>query len=426
MPDNDRENLPPLSVASVDAANREFYARFPYPGPPMTFPRLEDPLFETVMLNQSLGSYTHDNIPPEAKIWVAGCGTNQALYTALRFPKATVIGSDISPASLDLCLSNSKKLGVNNLTLREESLNCVTYDQQFDYVICTGVIHHNADPSVPLANIARALRPTGVLELMVYNYFHRILTTAFQKAVRMVSRFEGRRTSYDEELELAKAFIASEPITSRMAGFISSISAEAQIADAFIQPVEFSYTVESLNELITSCGLELLLPCFNQFDAISNRSWAMRFKSKAVQEQIDSLPDIARWQVVNLLLLEESPMLWFFLRRQGSDGDGRNYERQVNQSFLKQRFVPASTTLRNYVRGPSDLNYKLSSRPVAYPFETTEGLPSKVVKRSDASHTMGDTLYDLGVDLTDNKAINDIRIQTTTSLRPFLKAIEWA
>lgn len=116
-------------------------------------------------------------------------------------------------------------------------------------------------------------------------------------------------------------------------------------------------------------------------------------------------------------------MLWFFLRRQRRDGDSRNYERQVNQSFLKQRFVPASTTLRNYVRGPSDMNYKLSPRPVAYPFEITEGLPSNVAKRSDASHTMGDTLNDLGVDLADNKAINDIRIQTTTSLRPFLKAI---
>ena len=75
------------SPEAVDAANREFYARFPYPWPPMSFPRVEDPDFETIMLNQSVGDFDRHTIPPDAKIWVAGCGANQAVYTALRFPR---------------------------------------------------------------------------------------------------------------------------------------------------------------------------------------------------------------------------------------------------------------------------------------------------------------------------------------------------
>src|SRR5215469_7285766 len=122
---------------AVDKANTEFYAKFPYPWPPMSFPRLEDPDFEVMMLNQSLGDFNHGRLPANANIWVAGCGTNQAVYTALRFPKATLIGSDLSQASLEIAATNAATLGITNLTLGQESLNTVTYREEADYVIST-------------------------------------------------------------------------------------------------------------------------------------------------------------------------------------------------------------------------------------------------------------------------------------------------
>src|SRR6185295_2848657 len=144
---SDDENLVLAeSPASVDAANRQFYARFPFPWPPQAFPRLEDPEFETVMVNQSLGDFSHRTVPGDARIWVAGCGTNQAVYTALRFPRATVVGSDLSPASLEICRTTAASLGVTNLSLRQESLNEVTYQEEFDYILSTGVIMVNAEP----------------------------------------------------------------------------------------------------------------------------------------------------------------------------------------------------------------------------------------------------------------------------------------
>src|SRR5215470_9971340 len=198
----------------VDKANSEFYAEFPYPWPPMSFPRLEDPDFELMMLNQSLGDFSHGRMPASANIWVAGCGTNQAVYTAFRFPRATVIASDLSGASLEIAATNAATLGITNLKLRQESLNTVTYREEFDYVISTGVIHHNAEPERALGNIARALRPKGALELMVYNRYHRTFTSAFQKAVRTITGRNGCAWSYDEELMVAKAIAATEPIAS--------------------------------------------------------------------------------------------------------------------------------------------------------------------------------------------------------------------
>src|SRR5262245_56217714 len=85
----------------VDLINADFYGKFPYPRLAMKFERLDDPTFEATMLNQELGDWGHQRFPNDPSIWVAGCGTNQAVLTALRFPNATVLGSDLSSESLE-------------------------------------------------------------------------------------------------------------------------------------------------------------------------------------------------------------------------------------------------------------------------------------------------------------------------------------
>jgi len=418
------ENENPLSAqspATVDSANEEFYAKFPYPRPPLTFPQLEDPDFETVMLNQSIGDFTHRTISSSASIWVAGCGTNQAVYTALRFPGSTVLGSDLSPASLEIAAKNAGSLGIKNLTLRQESLNDVNYKEEFDYILNTGVIHHNAEPLKPLAKIARALRPQGVLELMVYNRYHRLFNTAFQKVVRMLAGSGDRSATYDEQLAICQALAATEPVASSsyMAPFRDAHA--SHLADALIQPVEYNYTVESLQALVSQCGLELFLPCNDQFDLMANRVWTIKFSTAELQQRVDRLPDVVKWQITNLLLLQQSPMLWFFVRYRGTGDDGR-YEARLNQEFLGTKFVPASTQLRNYVRG-SDMNYTRSATTLPYPIPPRNQLVSQIRERADGRRELRQILNDLGIDITSYKTITDLRVQSTTSLCPYLKAV---
>lgn len=111
----------------MDAINAKFYGRFPFPWLPQVFSCPTDPDFETLMLNQSIGSWNHSAIPRSPHIWVAGCGTNQAIYTALRFPKAEIVASDISTTSLELSARTASQLGITNLTFREGSINGVAY-----------------------------------------------------------------------------------------------------------------------------------------------------------------------------------------------------------------------------------------------------------------------------------------------------------
>ena len=407
------------SVDSVDELNAEFYGRFPYPWSPAKFDYVRDQDFNTVMLNQAVGDWSLRTVPADAKIWVAGCGTNQAIFTALKFPRATVLGSDVSPTSLEICEATARELGIRNLELKQESLNHVSYAERFDYVICTGVIHHNAEPQTTLERLARALKPSGVMELMVYNRFHWIIPVAFQQAIRML----GREVDFETELSVARKIIDDIPAGLLLSGYLGRYggdSPESMIADELLQPVLYSYTVESLADMAEACGLELALPCLNQFDKeTGNFSWNMNFQDPSLKEMYDSLPDRTRWQIANLLLLDSSPMLWFYLRRASVE---RKTERQVCEEFLETIFVRAATTQSNYLRD-GEGKYFLSPNTVPYPIAPPEPAVRKIAEAVDGKSTMREIFARLGIE-PDFQNANGARMRLTTPQFPYLKAIE--
>src|SRR5579859_6334427 len=222
----------------IDIINSQFYGMFQYPWPPNIVRRLADAEFERRFLAQSVGAWSDDALPPRPLIWVAGCGTNQAVLTALRFPDARVLGTDISTESLDASRSLASKFGITNLDLRSESVNDADHRDRFDHVICTGVIHHNADPGAALTGLARSLKPGGILELMVYNRYHCVEAMAVQQAVRILANGTDHRT-FMGELDLARKLTEDRPgLKERVARFFVGMEySDAALADALIQPV---------------------------------------------------------------------------------------------------------------------------------------------------------------------------------------------
>jgi hypothetical protein len=118
----------------------------------------------------------------------------------------------------------------------------------------------------------------------------------------------------------------------------------------------------------------------------------MNFSTAGVQEQSDALRDVNRWEVVNLLLLDKSPLLWFFVRHAQESNDGRN-EFRVAKEFLDRNFVHAKTNLRNYVRGRRDLDYDYKPSPESthYPSRHQDSLIRSVVDHADGCFSMRDS-----------------------------------
>jgi len=413
-----------LSQPVVDAANREFYGRLTYPWPQMTYPTYADRHCGTVFLNQELGDWSHKRIPPRPRIWIAGCGSNQATLTALRFPGAEIVATDISAPSLAVCERNLSQVGARNVKLKEQSINQSEYADDFDYIICTGVIHHNADPSMPLARLAAALKPDGILELGVYNYYHRILTTAYQKAMRCLFT-DDPEVGLDEQLEVTRDLMDRFPIENTMCFYLRQEKDQSReyLADSFLQPVEHSYTVESLNALLETAGLEINLPCVYVFDKSSGRlSWNLEFDNEIAASHYEKLPDIARWQISNLLMVEQSPSLFFYVQRNDSQ-IRRKSEGEVCDEFLDTKFARYSTTITNFVGGNG--NYEFSATPIPHPSPRVpvDQTARRIFKEVSPERTIRKILQALSIKPTFN-LVNGIRIQLTTPHFPYLRAVQ--
>lgn len=412
-------------AAEVDEINAQFYGRIEYPGPVQKLERVADADFWTRMLGQDIGQFEESSRPEVKEIWVAGCGRNQALITALKFPEARVLGTDLSAPSLATCQKNADAIGVRNLTLERKSINECTYVERFDYVICTGVLICNADPEHSIGRVSGALKPDGILEMMLYNEYHRFHTAAFQQAVRLLA---GTTDAPDYEREIGIAHRMVDTLASRcsMTDFLSRFKgadvSHAYFADALMQPVEHSHTVETFDRLASAGNLEMLTFCIDQFSKVHGRiSWNADFPEPALRERYLALPDVARWQITNLLLQEESPMLWFYLQRKDSLRP-RLSEAQICERFLRQRFEPTSTSHQVWIL-QSDGSYRASARELPYPPAAHRPLgdAARILAALREEEPIGETFARLGLD-TSFPAVHALRSQLATSAYPFLRA----
>jgi SAM-dependent methyltransferase len=410
-----------MDPADIDRINREFYGRFNYPWLPLVLPVVHDPAFIPRFVCQEIGDFTGTRIPENGEIWVAGCGTNQAVITALRFPGAKVVGTDVSTRSLEVARRTADQLGLTNLELKEASLNDPCDKDRFDHVICTGVIHHNANPEIPLASLAQALKPSGVLELMVYNYYHRTQTTAYQKAIRILSGATGRGGLIDAELAMTAELIAHGGLPGSMAPFLAQQRdlPEPAVADSLLQPVEFSYTVDTLAAMCERAGLILLQPCVGQFDKLAQRfNWDPPLPTGAAKSAFERLGDLKRWQVANLLMTDASPMLWFYAQRGGHRPD----RAQINADFLNRTFCQASCVTGSFILGADD-RYSNSGRsaPIPAPAQPVDPQARAIFAACNGQTPMAEIFAQFSLP-RDETTLTRLRVLLTTPAFPYLVA----
>lgn len=386
-----------------------FYGTFPYPWRPMFFDTVSEPAFYDTFVSQEIG---RPDAGPFADIWVAGCGTNQALITALRFPKATVLGTDLSAESLAICAENAAKVGVTNLRLEQQGLTHATYEREFDLVICTGVVHHNPEPARCLRRLSAALRDNGVLELMVYNRFHRVESSAFQEALGIL--LPGDSPDHRGRLASARALAGSIRVESTMTQSLRATadSPEPDWADVWTNPCEKSYDVRSLACLATECGLLLETTKANGIDKANNLfRWTLDLADPGLRDRYRDLPDEARWQLVNLLHLNRSPMLWFYLRPD-RDGRGRVPDAERNRAFLDSVLDRPTAVKRRYLLG-EDGGYTLDShetpiRRLPAPAEVRD-----ILAKVDGTRTGREILAETGRGV-DFNSVYEARVMLTT------------
>ena len=146
---------------------------------------------------------------------VAGGGTGDAtifLAEQLRHTDAQIVHLDMSQASIALAKERAQIRGLSNIRWVHDSLlNLPALAAQlgsFDYINCSGVLHHLADPDLGFKALQSVLKPDGAIGLMVYATTGRIGVYQMQALMRMVN---GGETDAQRKIANTRDILASLP-----------------------------------------------------------------------------------------------------------------------------------------------------------------------------------------------------------------------
>ena len=242
-------------LLGVAAQVRDFYDRYPYPRPVDSLEKYRRLWQERPRRRADYHLFWPARPYREDRsILVAGCGTSQAAKHALRWPAAQVIGIDFSATSVRYTEELKRKYDLNNLQVRQLPIERVNdLEMSFDQIVCTGVLHHLADPETGLKALRDALKPDGAMHLMVYAPYGRT-------GIYMLQDF-GRRIGIqatDEEIRDLIAALSVLPPGHPLENLLREapdFRHEAALADALLHPQDRAYSVSQLFDLVKRGGL---------------------------------------------------------------------------------------------------------------------------------------------------------------------------
>jgi 2-polyprenyl-3-methyl-5-hydroxy-6-metoxy-1,4-benzoquinol methylase len=245
-----------LESRSVDTRElRDFYERVPYP-PPLTTLDEHRELYSNPERCRARFHliWPTERVRADQAILVAGCGTSQAAKYALREPAARITAIDISETSLAHTRALQQKYRLDNLTLRELSiLDVGELGQTFDHIVCTGVLHHLADPDAGLECLRKVLKREGAMQIMVYAKYGRAGIYMMQAYCRLL----GISPSKQELLDLGEVLSEvprDHPLSPLLRQGLDFRHPNA-LADALLHPLDRAYTVPEVYEWLDRCGM---------------------------------------------------------------------------------------------------------------------------------------------------------------------------
>lgn len=274
----------------VAAEVQDFYERYPYPRP-------IDSLEKYRRFGQDRQSRRVDYhlfwparpYKEDLSILIAGCGTSQAAKHAMRWPAAQVTGIDFSATSVRCTEELKRKYNIDNLQVHQlpvEQANDL--EMSFDQIICTGVLHHLADPDAGLSALSGVLKPDGAMHLMVYAPYGRTgiyMLQEFRRRIGIHANDEGIR-------DLIAALIALPPghPLENLLRETPDFRQEAALADALLNPQDRSYSVPQLFDFIEKAGLTFgrwlkQAPYSPHCGVVAKIPQASRLKNLSVAEQ---------------------------------------------------------------------------------------------------------------------------------------------
>jgi SAM-dependent methyltransferase len=241
---------PQPASAGISEQVRTFYEHYPYPRPTDSLEKYRkiwrDPQRRRADFHLSWPTRSSRE---DYSLLVAGCGTSQAAKHAIRWPTTQVTAIDVSAISVRCTENLKEKYNLQNLQIYQLPLERVQeLGVSFDQIVCTGVLHHLADPDSGLRALRAVLKQEGAMHLMVYAPYGR---TGIYMLQEFCKRTGIRSTDGDiRDLMVAlRALPPGHPLQNLLRDS-PDFQHESAVADALLHPQDRAYSVPQLFDFL--------------------------------------------------------------------------------------------------------------------------------------------------------------------------------
>ena len=244
--------------ALLDVAEevRAFYDRYPYPPPTDSLEKYQHLWQDPQRRRADFHLFWPARSFCESQsILIAGCGTTQAAKHAMRWPMAQVTGIDVSATSVRCTEDLKRKYNLVNLNVYQLPIERANdLEASFDQIVCTGVLHHMADPDAGLVALRDVLKPDGAIHLMVYAPYGRTGVYMLQEFCRRIG-IHANDADIRDLIAALRALPPGHPLENLLRA-APDFRQEAALADALLHPHDRAYSVPQLFDFLERGGLK--------------------------------------------------------------------------------------------------------------------------------------------------------------------------
>lgn len=251
------------------------------------------------------GQQTFDN---DFKVLIAGGGTGDSvIYLAeqLREKNARLTYVDISQASLDIAKKRAEIRGLTNITWHHGSLLNLSEMGlgPFDFIDCSGVLHHLENPEAGLASLTSVLKKTGAMSIMLYAEYGRTGIYHMQELMRLVN---DDTDDVREKIRRTKHMLQSLPESHSMKKYdaitFGDDDNDIGIFDALLHSQDRAYTISQLYEYFAN--EDLTITHFLSSNGLSKKEYnpLTYINNPSLREAITELDTIEQQAIAELIV----------------------------------------------------------------------------------------------------------------------------
>jgi 2-polyprenyl-3-methyl-5-hydroxy-6-metoxy-1,4-benzoquinol methylase len=378
------------------------------------------------------------------RVLVAGGGTGDSstyMGEQLKNKNAEVVYLDFSKNSMEIAKKRAENRGLNNITFINDSIfNIPDLNLgKFDYINCSGVLHHLSNPDEGLKILQQSLKPEGGCGVMVYAKYGRTAVYHIQELMRKVN--DGVKSRADEVLN-ARKVLESLPLTNwymRSQDLISDVRnyGDIGIYDLFLHKQDRCYSIPELYEFIEKADLNFvefseILPrlSLRVENFVKDSELLKRLKKKSVRKQheiaeimcgniikhtfyasnvknatasikdINNVPQI--FGVANLM-----PQINEYLSGSSYE-DGKNISMTINTPWVPSGLkitIPVSPLTKHFIKNMSDDVNKNSLGEIYEKVRSSVGKKIKDVELEKEADSIISLLTDSGIMILKDKSL---------------------